>query len=90
VASVGVDDVRDVVNVRSAEVPDATALKMIKRAEVTLELETSGEIDYNTISVLNNFKPCKVVRPAFFLRRVLAVSGVTGQAAECLRCELSL
>jgi hypothetical protein len=34
------------VNVSSAEVPDAKVLKMIKRAEVTLELETSREIDY--------------------------------------------
>jgi len=35
-ASVSVDDVRDVINVSSAEVPDAEVLKMIKRAEVTL------------------------------------------------------
>jgi len=34
VASVSVDDVRDVVNVSSAEVPDVKVLKMIKRAEV--------------------------------------------------------
>jgi hypothetical protein len=46
VASVSVDDVRDVVNVSSAEVPDAKVLKMVKRAEVMLELETSREIDY--------------------------------------------
>jgi len=46
-ASVSVDDVRDVVNVGSAEVPDAKVLKMIKRAEVTLELETGKEIDYS-------------------------------------------
>jgi len=46
-ASVPVDDVRDVINVGSAEVPDAKVLKMIKRAEVTLELETSREIDYS-------------------------------------------
>ena len=44
--NVSVDDVRDVVNVGSAEVPDAKVLKMIKRAEVTLELETGKEIDY--------------------------------------------
>jgi len=44
---VSVDDVRDVVNVSSAEVPDAKVLKMIKRAEVTLELETGKEIDYS-------------------------------------------
>jgi len=47
-ASVGIDDVRDVINVNSAEVPDAKVLKMIKRAEVTLELETGREIDYNS------------------------------------------
>ena len=35
-ASVGVDDVRDVINVSSVEVPDAKVLKMVKRAEVTL------------------------------------------------------
>jgi len=46
-ASVSVDDVRDVINVSSAEVPDARVLKMVKRAEVTLELETGREIDYS-------------------------------------------
>jgi len=35
---VSVDDVRDMINVSSAEVPDAKDLKMIKRAKVTLEL----------------------------------------------------
>ena len=41
------DDVRDVTNVSSAEVPDVKVLKMVKRAEVTLKLETSREIDYS-------------------------------------------
>jgi hypothetical protein len=45
-ASVSADDVRDVINVSSAEVPDTKALKMLKRAEVALELETGKEIDY--------------------------------------------
>jgi len=45
-ATVSVDDVRDVVNISSAEVPDEKVLKMIKRAEVTLELEMNLEIDY--------------------------------------------
>jgi hypothetical protein len=45
---VSADDVRDVINVSSAEVPDAKVLKMIKRAEVTLELETGREIDYSS------------------------------------------
>jgi hypothetical protein len=45
-ADVPVDDVRDVINISSAEVPDAKVLKMLKRAEVTLELEPGKEIDY--------------------------------------------
>ena len=45
-ASVSADDVRDVVNVSSAKVPDAKVVKMIKRAEVTLELETDKKINY--------------------------------------------
>ena len=45
-AGVSADDVRDVVNVSSIEVSDAKILKMIKRAEVTLELETGHAIDY--------------------------------------------
>jgi len=45
--SVSADDVRDVINVSSAEIPDAKVLKMIKRAEVTLELETGNSIDYS-------------------------------------------
>jgi hypothetical protein len=44
---VSVDDVRDVINLNAADVPDAKVLKMIKRAEVTLELELGKEIDYN-------------------------------------------
>jgi len=43
--NVSVDDVRDVINVSSAEVPDSKVLKMIKRAEVMLELETNRDID---------------------------------------------
>jgi hypothetical protein len=45
-ASVTVDDVRDVINVSQADIPDSKIVKMIKRAEVTLELELSKEIDY--------------------------------------------
>ena len=46
-ASVSVDDVRDVINVRSAEIPDAKVTKMLKPTEVTLELETDKEIEYS-------------------------------------------
>ncbi|MCX8150933.1 MAG: hypothetical protein N3D85_05485 [Candidatus Bathyarchaeota archaeon] len=49
-ASVTVDDIRDVINVSSADIPDAKVLKMVKRAEVTLELELGREIDYNSCS----------------------------------------
>ncbi len=49
-AIVTVDDVRDVLNVTDSDVPDDKVLKMIKRAEVTLELETSTEIDYSACS----------------------------------------
>ena len=52
-ASVSVDDVRDVINVSSAEVPDTKVLKMIKRAEVTLELETRKEIDYSNYTYVD-------------------------------------
>jgi len=45
--AVSVDDVRDVINVSSTEIPDTKVLKMLKRAEVTLELETGKEIDYS-------------------------------------------
>lgn len=46
-AIVSVHDVRDVINISSADVPDAKITKMLKRAEVTLELETDEEIDYS-------------------------------------------
>jgi len=47
---VSADDIRDVINVSSAEVPDAKVLKMIKRAEVTLEPETVEDISYSKCS----------------------------------------
>jgi len=46
-ASASIEDVRDVICVSSAEIPDAKVTKMLKRAEVTLELETDKEIDYS-------------------------------------------
>jgi len=44
---VTLDDVRDAINVSNADVPDEKLQKMLKRAEVTLELELGKEIDYN-------------------------------------------
>jgi hypothetical protein len=46
-ANVTDQDVRDVINLSHAEIPDEKIAGMIKRAEVTLELETGREIDYN-------------------------------------------
>ena len=49
-ASVSADDVRDVINVTSEEVPDDKILKMIKRAQVSLELETDKQVDSSNCS----------------------------------------
>jgi hypothetical protein len=46
VTAVSVDDVRDVLHVSEADVPEAKVLKMIKRAGVALGLELSKEIDH--------------------------------------------
>jgi hypothetical protein len=45
-ASVTVDDVRDVLHLSDSDVPDAKVLKMVKRAAVTLGLEVNSVIDY--------------------------------------------
>ena len=44
-ANVSLSDVRDTINVSAADIPDAKLQKMVKRAEVTLELELGKEID---------------------------------------------
>jgi len=49
-ANVSLSDVRDTINVGSADVPDVKLQKMVKRAEVTLELELGREIDYTACS----------------------------------------
>jgi len=46
-ANVSLGDVRDAINLSEADVPDEKLQKMVKRAEVTLELELSKEIDYS-------------------------------------------
>jgi hypothetical protein len=45
-ANVALSDVRDTINVSDSDIPDAKLQKMVKRAEVTLELELGKEIDY--------------------------------------------
>jgi hypothetical protein len=42
--------VRDTINVNAADIPDVKLQKMVKRAEVTLELELGREIDYAACS----------------------------------------
>lgn len=49
-ASVTVDDVRDVLHIADSDVPDAKVLKMVKRAAVTLGLELNSGIDYSNCS----------------------------------------
>jgi hypothetical protein len=44
--SVSAEDIRDALNLKDSDISDARVLKMIKRAEVTLELELSADIDY--------------------------------------------
>lgn len=45
-AVTSIEDVRDVLHLSGSDISDAKVLKMIKRAEVTLELELSADIDY--------------------------------------------
>jgi ribosome-binding factor A len=51
-ASAAVNDVRDVININSADVPDAKITKMLKRAEVTLELELGKKSTIKTAPTL--------------------------------------
>jgi hypothetical protein len=41
-----IEDIRDVLHLSDSDISDSKVLKMIKRAEVTLELELSVDIDY--------------------------------------------
>ncbi len=49
-AAVTIEDVKDVLHLSDSDISDAKVLKMIKRAEVTLELELSTDIDYQNCS----------------------------------------
>ena len=48
--NVSFSDVRDAINLSVADVPDEKLQKMVKRAEVTLELELGKDIDSNDCS----------------------------------------
>ena len=45
-----INDVRDVINISSTDISNEKLLKMIKRAQVMLELELGREIDYQDCS----------------------------------------
>jgi hypothetical protein len=66
--------VRDTINVSAADIPDAKLQKMVKRAEVTLELELGREID---------FADCTEAEKEFItlLAAVYAVCYMTGGSA---------
>ena len=49
-AAVSSDDVRDVINITSEDISDEKIDKMIKRAQVTLELETDKPVDSSNCS----------------------------------------
>jgi len=73
-ATVSLSDVRDTINVSETDVPDAKLQKMIKRAEVTLELELGRTIDYNN---------CNEAEKEFItlLAAVYAICYLTGGSA---------
>jgi hypothetical protein len=80
-ASVDAEDVRDVLHVSDADIPDAKVLKMVKRAEVTLELELSENIDYTDCS-----EPLK--EAITLLAAIYAVCYLTGGSAIGLNYSL--
>jgi hypothetical protein len=73
-ANVSLGDVRDAINVSVSDVPDDKLQKMVKRAEVTLELELGKEIDYSN---------CTEAEKEFItlLAAVYAVCYLTGGSA---------
>ena len=80
-ANVSINDVRDVINVSESDIPDAKLQKMIKRAEVTLELELGKEI---------NYADCTEAEKEFItlLAAIYAVCYLTGGSAVGLNFSL--
>mgnify|MGYP000011744472 FL=1 len=76
-----INDVRDVINVSESDIPDAKLQKMIKRAEVTLELELGKEI---------NYADCTEAEKEFItlLAAIYAVCYLTGGSAVGLNFSL--
>ena len=50
VTEVSIEDVRDVLHISEADIPDIKVLKMLKRAAVTLGLELNSQINYSNCS----------------------------------------
>jgi hypothetical protein len=73
-ANVSLRDGRDTINVSAADVPDVKPHKMVKRAEITLELELGRDIDY---------AKCSEPEKAFItlLTAIYAVCYLTGNSA---------
>jgi len=46
-ANVTADDVRDTINLTATDIADSKVIKMMKKAETTLKLETGRTIDYS-------------------------------------------
>jgi hypothetical protein len=88
-ASATIDDVRDVINISSADVPDGKISKMLKRAEVTLELELGKEIDYQNCTDAE--KEFITVLAAIYSIYYLTGGSDLGQSSPCcsLRHRLS-
>lgn len=82
-ANVSPNDIRDAINVTEADIPDVKLQKMVKRAEVTLELELGKEIDAND---------CTNAEKEFItlLAAVYAVCYLTGGSAVGLRTSAGL
>lgn len=80
-ANVSITDVRDTINVSEADIPDAKLQKMIKRAEVTLELELGKEI---------NHADCTEAEKEFItlLSAIYAICYLTGGSAVGLNFSL--
>lgn len=64
-ANVALDDVRDTINVSVADVPDVKLQKMVKRAQVTLELELGKEV--NSANCTDAEKECIVLLAAVYV-----------------------
>ena len=72
--SVSAEDVRDILNIKISDISDAKVLKMIKRAEVILELELSADIDYQNCTDAQK-------EAITFLAAIYAVCYLTGGSA---------